>query len=402
MPTAVLDLDLSNLPETITVPAHYARAFMLLRYKGRPVGKLTANLTNGRLKTAHIYQDMLQVAEPALKNVWLHHQLQWDETAVTDAAPPNTTVAICTRNRTEDLKRCLDALMQLPNDGQEIMVIDNCPSDNTTKELVETYPSVKYVLEPRPGLDIARNAALREASGDIVAFTDDDAVPDVNWLRALIKNFNDTQVMCVTGMTMPLELETEAQEAFERYSPFGKGFKRKVYSAAKDHPLNTGQVGAGANMAFRKTVVQEVGWFDEALDAGTPTESGGDHEFFARILLSGYHIVYEPDALSWHRHRRTWKETKKAIRGYGIGVYAFWTRLLFVEKQPGILRFPFAWFMYDQLPGAVRSLFKRPGSQPLHLVLAELRGCALGPWKYYLSRQRLKKLKRIYTTHEPR
>jgi len=138
------------------------------------------------------------------------------------------------------------------------------------------------------------------------------------------------------------------------------------------------------------------------LDAGTPTESGGDHEFFARILLSGYHIVYEPEALSWHRHRRTWEETTKAIRGYGIGVYAFWTRLFFVEKQPGILRFVWGWFMYEQLPGALRSLFKRPGSQPLHLVLAEFRGCALGPWKYFSSRQRLKKLKRIYTTHEPR
>ena len=144
-------------------------------------------------------------------------------------------------------------------------------------------------------------------------------------------------------------------------------------------------------MAFRKSVLEKVGPFDEALDAGTPTESGCDHEYFARILLSGYHIVYEPEALSWHRHRRTWRETKKAIRGYGIGVYAFWTRILFVERQPGILKFPYLWFIGTQLPNVVRSVLGRPNSQPLHLLLAELQGCIFGPWKYFESKRRLKK-----------
>jgi hypothetical protein len=144
-------------------------------------------------------------------------------------------------------------------------------------------------------------------------------------------------------------------------------------------------------------VQQLVGLFDEALDAGTPTESGGDHEFFARILLTGYRIVYEPDALSWHRHRRTWKETKKAIRGYGIGVYAFWTRLLIREKELGILKLPYNWFIKAQLPNVVKSTLGRPGSQPLSLLLAELQGCLLGPWKYLLSRRRLK---RIHLNHE--
>jgi GT2 family glycosyltransferase len=214
----------------------------------------------------------------------------------------------------------------------------------------------------------------------------------MQWLRALLKNFNSTQVMCVTGMTMPLELETEAQEAFENYSPFGKGFERKTYSSETHNPLAVGQVGAGANMALRKSVLQHVGKFDEALDAGTPTESGGDHEFFARILLAGYQIVYEPQALSWHRHRRTWQETRKAIRGYGIGVYAFWTRLLIAEKQTGILKFPYKWFRKEQLPNIMRSILKRPGSQPLDLLLAEVRGCVAGPWKYYLSRKRVKRI----------
>jgi GT2 family glycosyltransferase len=192
-------------------------------------------------------------------------------------------------------------------------------------------------------------------------------------------------------MTMPLELETEAQEAFENFSPFGKGFKRKTYTHTSVNPLSTGQIGAGANMALRKEVQQAVGLFDEALDAGTLTQSGGDHEFFSRILLAGYHIIYEPSALSWHRHRRTMEETRNAIKGYGVGVYAYWTKLLVEEREFGILKLPYGWFMHTQLPNILRSILRRPGSQPLHLLLTELQGCILGPWKYFSSKKEIKR-----------
>lgn len=392
MPTAVLDLELTKLPEHIAVPAPYTKAYILIRYKGRPVGKLWTPVSGSMLTTAHIYPDMMNAVEPELKKAWLHEYLDWDERDLVRSVPLTVTVAVCTRNRTEDLKRCLDALMLLPDDGQQFLVIDNAPSNNDTRELVSSYPRVRYVLEQKPGLDVARNTALRECTTEILAFIDDDAMPDANWLRALLINFRDTRVLCVTGLTMPLELETEAQEAFESYSPFCKGFARKTYSSDKNNPLAVGQIGAGANMAFRTSVRHLVGEFDEALDAGTPTESGGDHEFFARILLAGYHIVYEPEALNWHRHRRTWPETIKAIRGYGIGVYAFWTRLLTAQREPGIIPFTYRWFFGQQLPNVMRAMFKRPGSHPLRLLLAELRGCVLGPWKYYASKRRLKRM----------
>ena len=392
MPSAVLDLDLTTLPSQITVPAPYTKAYILIRYKGKPVGKVWVPVQNGQLRTAHIYPEIMNAVSPELTKAWLHEYLQWDEKSFNDPTPITATVAVCTRNRTADLKRCLDALMQLPDDGQQFMVVDNCPSTNETQQLVTNYPRVQYVLETKPGLDIARNTALRKSTTEIVAFIDDDAVPDPNWLRALLPNFNDSRVLCVTGLTMPLELETEAQEAFESYSPFCKGFKRKVYNSEKNNPLVAGPIGAGANMALRRSVLELVGQFDEALDAGTPTESGGDHEFFVRILLAGYEIIYEPEALNWHRHRRTWKETIKAIRGYGIGVYAFWTRLYVVEKERDVLRFTFGWFFGQQLPNIIRSVFRRPRSHPLKLLLAELRGCFLGPWKFFASRRRLKRI----------
>jgi hypothetical protein len=67
-----------------------------------------------------------------------------------------------------------DALLRLPEDGQELLVVDNCPSTDATCNLVAAYEGIRYVREDRPGLNVARNRALREAVNEIVAFTDDD------------------------------------------------------------------------------------------------------------------------------------------------------------------------------------------------------------------------------------
>ena len=392
MATAVLDLHLENLPPVVSGLEGYGKAFILYRYKSRPVGKTVLPVENGNLYLDQYHDKILHSAGRSLQYASVADFLQLDD-ALAHKIPP-ATVAICTRNRTDDLKRCLESLQKLPNDGQEIIVIDNCPSTDDTKKLVESYAGVRYIREDIPGLNWARNRAMLEAKNDIVAFTDDDALPDPGWLRALLQNFDNPLVACVTGMTMPLELETEGQEAFEKYSPFGKGFQRKVHSHLTRNPLNVGSIGAGANMAVRRDLVDIIGLFDEALDAGTVTQSGGDHEYFARILLAGYQIVYDPAALSWHRHRRTMEETKKAIKGYGVGVYAYWTRCLIVEKEFGILQFPWRWFIYVQLPNLARAIFRTRNSQPLSFVLAELGGCAMGPLAYIKSRRRSKKLKK--------
>ena len=137
-----------------------------------------------------------------------------------------------------------------------------------------------------------------------------------------------------------------------------------------------------------------MGLFDEALDAGTPTESGGDHEFFARILLAGYEIVYDPAALSWHRHRRTAEELKKAIYGYGSGVYAHWARLFTVEKEYSVAKLPINWFLRSQLPALGRSLLKRPGSLPKYLLMAELKGCYDGIRNYRKAKKKQESFER--------
>lgn len=387
MATAVLDLDLQQLPSEITELERYDKAFVLIRLYGQPIGKALIPVSNGRISGIGLQDKLIKAAGYAVYEKWLHHYLGIDEIGVKNVPLPQATVAICTRDRPDDVKRCLDALMQLPNDGQEFLVIDNCPSTNATEELVEQYPNVRYVREERPGLNIARNRALAEAKHEIVAFTDDDAAPDPLWLRSLLRNFHDPLVLCATGLTMPLELETESQEWFERYCPFGKGFNHVVFEGTKQNPLATGRVGAGANMALRRSLLEKVGSFDEHLDAGTKTCSGGDHEMFARILMKGYRIVYDPAALSWHRHRRTWEELRRTLYGYGVGVYAFWTRMILVEKEWRMLPLALGWLYHDQIPHLVRALLRRPDSIPLDLIVAELRGCFVGPWAYLAARK---------------
>jgi glycosyltransferase involved in cell wall biosynthesis len=387
MPKAVKDIELTNMPAAIDNLESYDGAFLLLRYHKKPVGKIILPAKDGKIVLKDHQKEIQKVIEKHLRYAAVDHFLFSDEEEKQLSYIP-VTIAICTRNRPEDLKLCLTALRKLPDRGQEILVVDNDPSTDDTKKLVEQYPSVRYVLEKRKGLNIARNRAIAEASNDIVAFTDDDALPDPNWLDKIIRNFDHPLVMCVTGMTMPFELETKAQQAFENYSPFGKGFYKTRFSFSKSHPLATGNVGAGANMAIRKSLMKDTGWFDEALDSGTPTQSGGDHEFFARVLLAGYYIIYDPEAVSWHRHRRTWKEAVKAIHGYGVGVYAFWTRLFFAEKQYSIISFPKNWLLHTQLPNLYKSIFGIK-KYPLSFLLAEFRGCLKGPFAYFKSRKQL-------------
>jgi len=392
MATAILDLEISKLPPEIAVDERYSKALVLIRLHGNPIGQATLATVGGRIGGNELRETLMNAVGENLWKNWLFDALEWDERGPVQPVPI-ATVAVCTRDRPEDLQRCLEAFMRLPDDGQEYLVIDNCPASDATMELVKNYPKVRYIREDVPGSSAARNRALREAKHEFVAFTDDDAAPDPNWLRSLLQNFSDPRVMCVTGLVMPLELETEAQEWFERYSPHGRGFYRLVFDGAKDNPLIVATVGVSASMALRKSLIDFIGLFDEDLGAGTPTVGGEDCELFARILRSGYRIVYEPRALSWHRHRRTWEELQKTLQGYGIGVYAFWTRMFLVNREFSVPLLAWGWFRYKQLPELVASLRKQPNSIPSDLLLAQLRGCISGPMAYFASRKKLEELK---------
>lgn len=395
MPTAVVEVELKHRTAGLEVPGTYERAFVLLRWAGRPVGQLLLPVTRGRVAGSVLEEAVTHSVGWDFWKTWLYDSLGWDEadgpTPSVAAVRPRATVAVCTRERPNELARCLFALMALPDEGQEYLVVDNRPSTDATARVVASYPRVRYVRQDEGGLDAARNRALREARHEIVAFTDDDAFVDPGWLRGLTRNFRDPLVQCATGLTLPAELETDAQECFERYAPFGRGYARRIFDSAERNPMAVGPVGAGANMAVRRSLLETVGGFDEALDGGTPTRSGGDHEMFSRILAAGYRIVYDPAALSWHKHRRTYRELTETARGYGTGVYAMWTRALVVGRELSVFKQAFAWLRHGQIPELARSLVPGRRRVPLGLLVAEFRGCLSGPAAYFASRRAVRR-----------
>ena len=387
MATAVRTIEVREPLAPIGGLEGYRQVLILVRLAGCPVGQLSLPVVNGRVSPEELRRALLDLAGGQYCEQLVRDELELPAALPAASVKPSATVAVCTRDRTADLERCLTGLLRLPDDGQELLIVDNCPSSEETQRLVASHPTVRYVREDRPGASAARNRALREARGEVIAFTDDDATPDAGWLRGLLSGFTDPLVYCVTGLTMPLELELEAQEAFERYSPFGRGFQRRVFDSRVLPPSLAALVGASVNAAFRRRILDELGPFDEALGPGTPAKSGEDTDMFSRILAAGYRIVYEPSALCWHRHRRTWEELRQTQYGYGVGTYAAWTRALLVEHEWTVPRYAWAWFRYGQLPALRRWLSRRPGHLPIDLILAELHGCSVGPWAY-LSRRR--------------
>jgi glycosyltransferase involved in cell wall biosynthesis len=385
MPYAVLDLDLAKLPEDLPEAGRYEAALVLLRIDGRPCGQAILDLR--RSDGTSLRSRLLEGADSAFWESWLRQELGLGSDVPAAPPAPAATVAICTRDRTPDLGHCLTALLAMPDDGQEILVVDNAPASDATLRLVDSMPRVRYVREDRPGLDVARNRSLREAAHPIVAFIDDDAAPDPLWLRTLLRNFSDPLVLASTGLTMAMELETEAQVTFQRLGGFARGFKRIIHDAASLDPFLAWHAGAGVNMAVRKEVLGLVGSFDEALDAGTLSRAGGDSDLFRRILASGYRIAYDPEALNWHRHRRSMAELEQQLFGYEAAAFAILTKAFLFEGNwgAGLRAVRWACRQARDLP---RAALRRPGAAGARIQLAQLRGGLAGPFLYLRARRR--------------
>lgn len=389
MTIAVLDLDIDALPPTLVGADGHASALVLLRVDGRPAGQALiplAGLPPGEAGTGELRLRLLEHADSAFWEAWLRQRLAIPNLAAAEQALPLATVVVCTRDRTDDLERCIAALLAMPDDGQEILIVDNAPRTEATHDLVRRHPSLRYVREDRPGLDVARNRALTEAAGEVVAFTDDDAAVDPLWLRTLLRNFGDPLVLAAAGATMAMELETEAQIAFQRYGGFLRGFRRRVFDAADHDPMLGWHAGAGVNMALRRSAVTLVGPFDEALDAGTATSAGGDSDLFRRILAAGYRIAYEPEALVWHRHRRSMAELERQLGGYETASLAMLSKALVWERDASSLPHIAGW-LAREVPGLARAALRRPGSAPLPLALVRVRGGLAGPLAYRRARR---------------
>jgi len=309
------------------------------------------------------------------------------------ARAPDTeraSVIVCTRGRPEDLARCLAALARGRGRPGEVLVVDNDPADPRTRAVVERADAVTYVPEPRPGLSAARNAGIRAASGNVIAFVDDDTVVHERWLEALLAGFDGPRVLAVTGGVLPAELRTRAQVVFERrMGHASRGHARIAYDAAFFEPqvaygVPVWAIGAGANMAFRREAFDRVGLFDERLGAGA-TGCSEDSELWYRLLAAGYECRYEPDSVVLHHHRAGMDDLRRQayayLKGHVAALYVQYAR----HGHRGNLR-----RIALTLPGflierTVEELLAPPGERT-GLLGAEVRGFLAGVGLWRLAR----------------
>jgi len=224
----------------------------------------------------------------------------WFETSVGNSLA-NISVVISTYSK-DRLRYLLDCIASLKKQSlrpdEIILVLDPYP------DLVEFYESrlledVRVVTSQKRGLSNARNAGVRSAKGEIVAFIDDDAVADENWLENLVKDYEDTNVVGVGGLINPL-WEDGRPEWFPEELNWIVGCSYKGLPECKASVRNP----IGCNMAFRKTVFEKVGYFRSDIGRfGKRLLASEETELSMRILekISNSKIIYEPSAVVYHR-----------------------------------------------------------------------------------------------------
>ena len=403
----IVELEVEGRPDAIALSEGEGGIVLVLRRRGRLVGfVLEAARGRGRIEAEQLSK---LIAREAAQRVVAERLRESLPRAAADERMPAVSVAICTRNRPDRLRRCLASLAALDPSPEvltrafEILVVDNAPPDDATQQVVEASPGVRYLREPKPGLDFARNLALREARGEIIAYVDDDVVVDRGWLAGLREAWSENpDARGFTGLVMPLELETRAQVIFEQRGGFGRGVDNRRWRRERQDntlfPCGAGSFGAGANMAFHRATLLELGGFDEALDTGAPLPGGGDLDIFYRVARAGHTMAYEPQFAVFHEHRRDMKSLRRQYWTWGLAHMAFVMKSHATDPAyRGKMRRLISWWFRDQWRRLLRSIAGRDGLPP-DMVLAELLGGVAGLFgEYGRSVRRVERIRKAHS-----
>ena len=403
MAYAILDVDIDEPFPFLRLSDEEVGVAVIVRRADRPIAFLMEELTPAATLSPDDLGDL--VALRAEEDVLRFALIQELEADVASPSPIPLTVAICTRDRPHLLRPCLESLVAVRGAGSaprcEILVVDNDPSDARTAEVIRTFPDIRYEVEPKQGLDFARNRAISATTTEFVAFIDDDVTVDRGWLEGLARAWaRHPDAAAVTGQVLPYELVTVAQVEFERLSGFRRGFAAsrfagQVLDGDPSFPLRPGMFGSGCNMAFRRDVVRELGGFDEALDTGRPLPGGGDLDMFYRVIRAGHALVYEPSALVFHRHRRSHQELRHQYWTWGTGYMAFVHKTY--RGDPEVrrrIRRMLVWWVWARLL-ELHNIVRGRSTASADLVLAHLAGGLVTlPWMYPLSCRRTERVRK--------
>ena len=217
---------------------------------------------------------------------------------------PEYSVIICTYNRRALLERALNSVVtqNMPADTYEVLVVDNGSSDGT-KPMVHDVQlsspvSIKYLQEKQSGLSHARNTGIAAAQGHFVAFIDDDAVADLNWLTSLSLVYVEDPDVSLVGGKIELDWESNVPEGLapELLRALGKLDQGEGVFRVEP-PLTLG----GGNLSARRSVLEELGGFDVRLGRNSTTLlSGEENELLLRATAADKVIYYTSKAVVYH------------------------------------------------------------------------------------------------------
>jgi GT2 family glycosyltransferase len=237
------------------------------------------------------------------------------------------SVVIATYNRCESLMATLRSLAesQIPAGlSWEVIVVDNNSTDQT-RAAVECFidsgqQNVRYLFEPRQGRVFALNTGIREAKGRIIAFTDDDCIVDSQWITSILEEYASDPYLAAIGGRVEL-YDRRDKPMTVRVSK-----QRMLVSSAPFEPCFVPIIGC--NMAFKRAVFDEIGYFDPALSTGSKSGTVADDvDFLYRAYKNGFKVVYSPNVLVYHNHgRRTDADWASVSRNYARGRGAFYCK----------------------------------------------------------------------------
>lgn len=284
------------------------------------------------------------------------------DTAVPDEDLPLISVVVSTIvARIETITTLLDVLEHLDYPRYEVVIVDNrvkVPEHDELPGILADH-NVRLVVERRPGCSAGRNAGVAAAKGEVIAFTDDDVKISRQWLRKIGERFvREPELSAVTGLILPVELETPAQIWYEAYYGGFSGERTfepvtivpddvpgamrnaRVSAVAPDGSVRKhfavygiGGYGAGANWAVRKSAFLAAGGFDPVLGAGVPARGGEDLAIFIDILWGGGRIGFEPKAVVHHRHRPDLEGLHHQLHSNGVGFTALMCALIAKDRR---------------------------------------------------------------------
>ncbi len=214
---------------------------------------------------------------------------------------PRVSVVVCTYNGAHTIRDCLEGLRKLAYPNFEAIVVDDGSTD-ATAAIAQEY-GFHVISTPQRGLSNARNTGMEAATGEIVAYLDDDAYPDPHWLTYLAATFMSTGAAGVGGPNI---------------APCGDGFIADCVANAPGNPVHVllsdleAEHIPGCNMAFRKTCLQAIGGFDSQYRV-----AGDDVDVCWRLQQRGWTLRFSPAAMVWHHRRNSIRAYWRQQYGYG-------------------------------------------------------------------------------------